>query len=178
MARNCAKHRASARSRLLRRMLRPIVEEIDLARHQQLLAEISSRVPNSIRMIKGRERIDRYNCFMYGLDLVGLFGDDEPFSPLGRWYVGSHFVEYLICNRHLMKARKSSRGSIAVYSRKGVISHMGVVIRGGHIRSKWGVGHLYEHPPREVPETYGNDVRCYEPIDCERVTRLFLQYRT
>ncbi len=116
---------------------------------------------------------------MHALDMIGCFGDSEPYTPLrGEFYINSKFVQHLLDEGHLRKTRRARKGALAIYFEKGVITHIGCVAKGGRIVSKWGgCGNLYKHRPREVPMMYGNRIRYHEPISGDEAVQLFEKFR-
>jgi hypothetical protein len=167
------------KTRRLRRLLSVIDSELDISKHRDLLRQVALIRPHSIRILVSAEGLDRYNCYMHALDMVGCFGEEDPYTPFrGEFYVNSKFVRYLLNGGHLRKTRKARKGKLAIYFENGVIRHIGCVSKGGRIVSKWGgCGNLYEHRPREVPMMYGNRIRYYEPISGDDAVGLFEKFQ-
>lgn len=44
------------------------------------------------------------------------------------------------------------------------------------VKSKWGMGNLYEHPILEVPYEYGETVRCYAEVERRNLHKYFNEY--
>jgi len=165
------------KTRRLRNALRVLDDELDISKHEGLLRNLDRQISHSIRVVKCGDSIERFNCFMHGLDLIGLFGDQDPFTPFGRWYVDSKFVEYLVRERLLQKVRGPRKGLVAIYFDKEKVRHAGLVASGQFIVSKWGCGNLYCHPTREVSASYGNRIRYFEPLSYEQSKAFFERYR-
>ncbi len=56
------------------------------------------------------------------------------------------------------------QGDIVTYFSEGKMTHMGRLNEEGRVRSKFGKGHVYEHPIGDVPDYYldkENDIRFY-----------------
>lgn len=48
------------------------------------------------------------------------------------------------------------KGNIIFYMKNGQITHVGKLVNEKTVISKWGRGHVYEHPIGLVPESYGD----------------------
>jgi hypothetical protein len=126
------------------------------------VVELGTRIAHSIVILDGE--IDRpYNCFTF---VLGLIENDRVYELLRKdadWYgyagirVGPEFVARLI---EAAVLARDDDGRLVVYFRNDKPVHAGIV-RGNQIRSKWGIGHLWEHGLWEVPSSYGDRVeRC------------------
>ena len=97
---------------------------------------------------------DRYNCHGY----VFTNGED---------WVRDDQVAQIIRDNGYVQTNPPRPGDLVAYFKGGVPVHTGVVaaVENGvvtKVRSKWARGSLFEHPPRDVPRSYGTDIRYYQ----------------
>lgn len=158
----------------LRARLNAISKESNLQLHPRLIEELRSDEPHTIRVleiVEVGEPAEDFNCVMFALDLIGCL--EAPCSPLGRYYMGPEFMDYLISEGHVSPIDGPKTGALAVYLRNNEILHVGVVHDNGMIHSKWGAGHVYEHDIWEVPESLGDEVRFFSGIRPDSAFELF-----
>src|SRR6266851_5671606 len=148
----------------LRRELDEIVNggKIAITDHPAAIAALTSRHPHSIRHLPELSK-QPYNCFTHAL---GLLDSDRVQKVLQRdadWYgfagikVGSEFMARLIADQTLTS---HSAGELTVYFFDVTPRHAGLVT-GERVRSKWGIGNLWDHAVWEVPASYGETVERY-----------------
>jgi len=155
----------------LRTELTRILQGIDLEKHSEQIAELRAAYPNSVEIVQLADlRVD-FNCVMFALELIGSV--EPPCSVLGRYHMDTNFLLYLIQEGYLLLTDKAKPGALAIYSGNGEIRHVGIVLDGGRIRSKWGVGHIYEHGVWEVPDTFGGEIRYFDAINPDKAFALF-----
>jgi hypothetical protein len=152
-----------------------IASNHDIFSHATMLDEISKQYSHSVVMQPAPcEPIDSANCVMYALNI--LF-DYSYALVTGEYHANNNFVSSLIeQNRIENVGNNPDLGSLAIYFRESKPVHIGLVYRLGRIRSKWGSAHLYEHPPLEVPSSYGKDVKYFCAIDAEFAFELLQQF--
>ena len=97
---------------------------------------------------------------------------------MGRFdvvYPGAEFIQSLISRQLLEETRGPEDGDVVLYFRDGAPKHAGKV-RGGAIISKWGLGHVWQHPAFEVPESYGDVIRIFKKVERESAGAWFVDY--
>jgi hypothetical protein len=146
--------------------------------HIAILAEISSELPNTIRVIETKRDLKRFTC---GMHAFGLFEDVAKYKAVAEHglpdiYAGLKFVDWLAASR-LVEIGKPSENDLVIYfDDGGCAHHVGFVGSTGRVISKWGRGLLYEHGFSEVPESYGNEVRFFRSIGPDMALEHFLDY--
>ena len=137
-----------------------IAKNLDLTKHKSLLEKI---VNHQISLIKEFETTEDFNCVMYALNIYL----DNPTTLLGRYYVNTNFLRYLIDNSYIKKIKDSERykGVYVIYFNDAKLTHIGVLEEHDFVISKWGAGHLYKHKIEEVPKSYGLKVEFFESIN-------------
>jgi hypothetical protein len=51
-------------------------------------------------------------------------------------------------------------------------------LRGEGVIPKWGLGHVWQHPTFEVPESYGDVIRTFKKVERESASAWFVDYAT
>ena len=74
-------------------------------------------------------------------------------------HASTSFLRFLMDEHETIRVSAPSTGDMGVYVECDAVKHVGRVITGGRIHSKWGIGHLYDHSTEEVPSSYGSTVR-------------------
>jgi hypothetical protein len=135
--------------------------------HPMQLEEIRREITHNIQILPTPlgEELGNFNCVMLALDLVGCL--DEPCGPLGRFYVDTSFLRSLIRESNTKECDEKN-GALVLWLAGEAIKHAGTVISPGRTTSKWGIGHVYEHDLLDVPTSYGDTLKFYEPVDSER----------
>lgn len=148
----------------LRDLLEEMTETLDTDRHAIRLGEIATEAPHSVSILPSPcSPLDDCNCVMYALGLVGMI-DDPSGRPFGKFFADTVFLSSLIESGALTPTEEVE-GALAVWYTGGTVKHVGIVLKPGRVASKWGIGHLYAHGLSEIPKSYGNEVRFFEPID-------------
>ncbi len=102
---------------------------------------------------------------MFALDVGADAVKDVLWGPI---FPGSRFVRALVekgCLREkVTPASDAADGDILIYYRNGNPEHAGKW-KDNRVVSKWGSGptHIWDHNVYEVPESYGDEVRVFEP---------------
>lgn len=91
-------------------------------------------------------------------------------------HASTTFLRYLIDQQATVLAMAPSTGHMGVYLEGDSIKHVGLLTVANRMRSKWGIGHLYDHLIDEVPASYGCSLRIYEPVDSAEALRQFARY--
>ena len=139
-----------------------ISQSIDFNAHALILEMLRKEESHSIIVTPWDMSIE-CNCVMYALGL--LF--EPASSPMGRYYANTTFVQNLIETGLIAENMIPAEGDLVVYYKERRVAHIGIFLHHDRVRSKWGIGHLYEHETWEVPSTYGDEIRRFSPIDPE-----------
>ena len=77
-----------------------------------------------------------------------------------------------------MEPRKGEQqaDNLLIYFEGAVFRHVGRILEGGRVLSKWGTGCLWEHQVWEVPRSYGDEVRYFVGPDEQQSYDLFVKY--
>ena len=139
-----------------------ISQSRDFNAHALILEMLRKEESHSIKMTPWDLSIE-CNCVMYALGL--LF--EPASSPMGRYYANTTFVQNLIETGLIAENLVAAEGDLIVYYKERRVAHIGIFLYHDRVKSKWGIGHLYEHSTLEVPSTYGDEIRLFSPIDPE-----------
>jgi hypothetical protein len=161
----------------LRDRLQELTETRDVSRHPMLLEELKRRLPNSIKCLSASSTHLRYNCVMYAL---GIHNSAEYVRMAMQCpeevHASTSFLRFLIDKQETIITSTPSTGDMGVYLQGDAVKHVGRVLVGGRIQSKWGIGHLYDHSIEEAPASYGSAVRFYNPIDPATALEQFVRF--
>jgi hypothetical protein len=156
--------------RYMRDVLRTLIEEMvrdlntnPLATHPERLREITAISPHTILPLPSAEPLEKYNCVMHALGLVGKMGE----YPHPLLAATTPFVNYLIDNA--LQPCDPKIGALVVWSSAGVIRHIGKLIALCRAESKWGHGILCTHGLEELPQRYGDVSGYYDATQCDSV---------
>jgi len=132
--------------------------------HPDRLKAIARQFPHSIRVLTAPfdEPLGEFNCVMYALGLTARL--ESVCSMFGRFYADTSFLRYLI-DRSILQPCHESAGALVLWSSGDSIKHVGVMVESGRARSKWGIGHVYEHGLSEVPLSYGESLSYYGALE-------------
>lgn len=144
-----------------------MTEQMDVARHPVLLEQLTRECPNSICRLESSHRIGRYSCLMHALD----FTEKKEYIAIATYpglnvFAGAEFAQWLIDRGHLIEVpqENAGQGDLIMYFNESHFKHIGILLDGRRVVSKWGVGHLYEHALWEVPESYGTGVQFFRSL--------------
>lgn len=156
----------------LRELLEEMTESLATELHPARLDELSLEVPHGISILPPPfgEPLEDFNCVMFALDLVDTI-EDPSGRPFGRFYADTEFLSSLIDTGKIVQTGEVE-GALVIWFDNGRVRHVGLARDTGRAASKWGIGHLYEHGHFEIPKSYGNDVRFFEPLDSETAFHL------
>jgi hypothetical protein len=144
----------------LRERLEQMTQDLSVETYPDKLAILARDIPHTIRMLPspGGEPLDRYNCVMYVLGLIGRMRD-----PVVGWHfrIGLRFLRWLIDNGLLQRAAEPRRGLIVTWSTPEGLKHVGILVSPDRAASKWSIGQLFEHGLIEVPTSYGLQLEFY-----------------
>ncbi len=161
----------------LRKALQRITDEPDVTAHQKKIDALS--FPNSIKRLPDSlvtnfyQYFDFVKCLAFAFRLHELqdYHRYEPRIAHAGW------VECTVAllADHPKKYRENIKPDdlVVYFDEEGKPVHTGSVDDDvALVRSKWGMGNIYQHGVYEVPESYGNDARYYEPPPHDTEERL------
>jgi len=93
-------------------------------------------------------------------------------------HASTKFIQFLYDKGCLVESTSQDSGDLIAYLNNDEFKHIGVVLDGGRIRSKWGVGLLYEHAPLETPVSYGSTIRFFKPLERGVILDAFYEFAT
>lgn len=162
---------------MLRTRLQEITDNNHISSHPELIELARRNAPHTIEVLTRPNDNCRYNCVMFAL---GIEADPEYFAMAYSCpddiHASTQFIQFLIDSGYLVESESQGPGTLIAYLDGGQFRHIGIVAKGGRVRSKWGIGHLYEHAPFEAPVSYGNTVCFFEPMEREAVLDAFFDF--
>jgi hypothetical protein len=166
----------------LRERLQQITEDLRDERLPEQIAAIEAlrrQIPHSVTLEAPADPAKPHICYEYALGLADrpplVRGLDFPNSPC---LLNCDFLSYLVDADMLVEVdeQKPKDDDLIIYRRCGIrFTHAGAW-RAGAVTSKWGRGHLWRHPPEEVPVSYGDEWFFCEPIPRDRVLAALRAY--
>ena len=93
-------------------------------------------------------------------------------------YSGAEFAQWLIDRGYLAEVLQANaaQGDFVTYFNGSHFKHIGILLDGQRVVSKWGEGHLYEHALWEVPESYGTGVQFFRSLAYEDAIEYFTHF--
>ncbi|MDD2720777.1 MAG: hypothetical protein PHH47_05650 [Gallionella sp.] len=162
---------------MLRTRLQEITDSNDVASHQAQIEAARTVIPHTIEALTNANDNRLYNCVMFAL---GIATDPNYFAMACRCpddvHASTQFIHFLAERGYLVESESQSPGVLIAYLDGDQFRHIGIVTEGGRVRSKWGIGHLYEHAPFEAPASYGSTFRFFNPMDREAVLDAFFEF--
>jgi hypothetical protein len=150
----------------LRSLIEKMVSDLDanpLDTHPQRLEEIARTVPHSISPLLSLEPLEKYNCVMHALGLVGKMTE----YPHPLRFASTAFVSHLVAN--VLQPCEPRINAFVVWSSEGATKHVGKLIVPNRAESKWGNGILCAHGIDEIPLRYGDVSGFYDAIEPDSV---------
>ena len=147
----------------VRELIQAMVSDLEmnpLETHASRLVGIGQVAPHTILPLTSIEPLERYNCVMHALGLLGRMPDYSHPLLLARLA----FVEHLVAC-HVLEPCGPRAGALVAWSSSSGIQHIGKMISPDRAESKWGAGILCAHGLDEVPPQYGSVSGIYHPID-------------
>jgi hypothetical protein len=131
--------------------------------HESIIESLAAKYQHTIKVVRSNAPIDRYTCVMYALDVAN---DDEYVevtmaAPREDIFASPRFLDWLVQAGRLRRLRDPSPRALVIYRKRGQTKHIGVMLDNSRVRSKWGLGLLYEHGELEVPDSYGSTRHYY-----------------
>jgi hypothetical protein len=163
----------------LRKRLQSMTDTGDPSRHSELLDAIALECPHTIRILNSPLPLARYTCLVFALGFAGR-EDYETIASRGFnvVFAGRGFAHWLLDQNALVEMQETDvrRGELVSYFDDGRFMHAGLFLGNHRVASKWGVGHLYEHPLWEVPESYGTTIRFFKRLSCDEAMDYFIRF--
>jgi len=162
---------------MLRELLQQITHDEVVATHAPRIEEARTQFGHTIAVLSADQEYLAYNCVMHalGIEFDPVYLGLRAHCP-ENVHASTDFLQFLCDEGDLVELEDCVPGCLVVYSHEGQFRHIGRAVEDGRVRSKWGIGHLYEHELLEVPGSYGTDIRFLEPIDRETVLSAFYEY--
>lgn len=161
----------------LRDELLRITENGNPSSHPSLIEKLNEKIPHSIKVLESITNINLYTCILFVFNIV----NDEKYLSLARMcpqniYASTEFIQFLINRNYVIELHQQSINCLIIYFENGKIKHIGRLINNNLVISKWGIGHLYQHPIFEVPSSYGTKIKCYSNINRDEMMNYFVEY--
>lgn len=165
---------------MLRERLNAACDHVTPERNIELVRAIARESGCDVVPMHSAHDMARYTCLMHALDFV-----EKPeylsVAVLQRpgIYAGKKFAEWLLARGWLSEIKEPSVpvGSLVIYfDEVGAFTHIGITSGGNRVQSKWGLLGLYEHDLFDIPSSYGNVVRYFEPLQFNDAIQLFYDY--
>lgn len=168
----------------LRRELWEITDGADRApvsEHAQRFSDLATRIPHTISVLPNPYGdgvpLRRFTCFMHVLGITLCPTYIEIASCYAEVFAGTDFMLSLLQEGVLREiaGNNPSDGDIIIYFGDGQPKHAGLIYQ-GRVRSKWGAYQFLEHNLWEVPISYGDQHRYFEPITTNVALEAFLHF--
>jgi hypothetical protein len=163
----------------LREKLQHITDNFSVEQHPLMIQELILSYDHFIKLVHSQYPIDRYTCVVYSF---GLTQDPTYLAiagfGLGRTFAGANFIHFLL-DHGLISQRQAGYESVddlAIYFHNDIFKHVGTVLASNRVRSKWGRGHLFDHPTWNVPLSYGDSVKYFKQLEPKEGLDLFIGY--
>jgi hypothetical protein len=162
---------------MLRNRLQEVTHNPDIATHRIGIEAMRPVFHHTIDVITNENDNLAFNCVMFAL---GLEADAEYFAMATHCpqevHASTQFLHFLADRGELVERQFGVPGSLIAYLEDGRFRHIGKMADDGRVRSKWGIGHLYEHAVFEVPASYGTTVRFFAPMALDDALDAFFAY--
>jgi len=169
-----------SRTKLLdedRKLLRRKLDEIDgctaedIALHRERVEELCSEYGHSIRYIDDGETASS-DCMQYALDIPNtLVAIAATFLCIVDGF--SMTLPQVLGE---MPRREVHKRHVVLYLEHGRTTHLGRVVQGTRIVSKWGNNPIYQHDLCEVPASYGDEFELFEQPSERDISINFIEF--
>ena len=142
------------------------------------VAALAADFPHTIVSVNSEPPLLRYTCLVHALDFTER-RDYVMVAMSGSVFAGAAFAHWLLAQNamHELCQADAVAGSLVWYFKvDGHFAHVGILLEGGRVRSKWGTLGLFEHGLYEVPSTYGDHVRYFAPLLYDDAIHLFYDF--
>lgn len=167
----------------LRRRLQQIVDSMPVFNQELAITELASTFSHSLLRLRDAQA-EKWNCFAFAFNL-GTSRAYEQIAWADRrgcntFFASPRFVQFVIQKESVSEISEGEAqpGDVVIYlDDDRAHKHAGKITPNhGRVKSKWGVGHFWEHGLWEVPEKYGNTVRFFRDIPEATAEREFLEF--
>jgi hypothetical protein len=149
----------------LRRELSRLTD-LGVEEHERQIEGVRIARPHEVELVERADPAHEFACVMYALGLANTIAGklsiiDIPPAAIVR----PEMLDFMRATGRLTEIdrREATQGAVVIYYRGNETKHVGLV-DGDKIRSKWGIGHVWRHPAFEVPDSYGDLIRYFEPV--------------
>lgn len=163
----------------LRLQLQQMTDDMPVSQHSHQIEVMRAQFRHTIRVVDGGFPVDIYTCVMHSF---GLIYDPTYVGiasyGLGNAFAGTDFIHFLL-GQNLIREKSFDSvfaNDFIFYFNNDRFRHVGKILDGGRILSKWGSGLLYDHSTWETPSNYGEVVRYFEGVDSDQGLDLFIAY--
>lgn len=144
-------------------------EEIDL--HRERVENLSAGYAHSIKYVDegGPAKSD---CVEYTLNIPSdLTNIAATFNSIldGFWMALPEVLGKI-------PESEMSEGRVVLYFDHGKTKHVGRVVQGTRVVSKWGKNPVYEHDLCEVPASYGDEYEFFKQPSVRHITIEFIEF--
>lgn len=152
---------------ILREQLTEITSNIHPTLHPNQVLKLREKMNHSIELIEKPPAFpkENYICHDYALGLINCheYMDDFHARTNNAWSDDyPNFITYLVQKRVLIPTKYSDANLILYLDENNKPKHPGIICPNGRIRSKWGLGCIWEHEMFEIPSIYGNAIGAYK----------------
>jgi hypothetical protein len=137
------------------------------------LDKLQERFKHTVSVIS--DQLRTFNCYAYALDIWQHPDFIELVEATGKTaIVNSGFIEAEIARGGFTEIalEAATVGDILIYFGDGTPKHAGKIATVGAVKvihSKWGPSETHAHGIWEVPQSYGNELRCFKAVDPEAI---------
>ena len=163
----------------LREKLQNITDNFSVEQHPLIIQELISSYDHSIKLVHSQYPIDGYTYVVYSFGLT----QDPTYlaiagSGLRRTFAGADFIHFLLHHGLIIQRETGgeSVGDLVIYFHNNIFKHVGTVLAINRVQSKWGCGHLFDHPTWDVPMSYGDRVKYFKQLEPKEGLDLFIGY--
>jgi hypothetical protein len=154
------------------------ISNVQIGNHRQEIEKLAELHSHTIKFVRYKETDEA--CVAYALGLA----DNRKYRSLTHWAkfddidcnvcAGPVFMAWILEGR-LREVGTPHAGCLVCYFSNSRWKHIGVMGVDDRVTSKWGAFPAYEHALDEVQESYGDEVRFFEPPSPD-APALFLEF--
>jgi len=170
----------------LRSRLQQITQEL-ISEHAELVRRLRDEFAHTIEPARdGRGQMMRPfgTCFAFAMG----FHEDavyhriatlDSIANLEHYFASPAFVSWLLESGTLRRLERTvplESVLVLYFKPTGEPVHAGIEFAEGRVRSKWGIGWVWDHGVWEVPSSYGHEVAYYERPTIDQTRAAFLDW--